>query len=530
MRKLGFGILARIIAAFCLASAVASPAQTFTTLFRFDGTHGQDAVGSLVQGTDGNFYGTTANGGASSKYCPFDGCGTVFKITPAGKLTVVYSFCRKANCADGDLPNGALLQGTNGSFYGAAAFGGTSSYCKQVFQSGYGCGTIFEITPTGERRTLYNFCSQKKCADGALPNGSLVLGRNGNLYGTAQSAGKYCVSENYDANGCGTVFEITPAGKLTTLYSFCAHMRSNGACPDGNSPLSGLVLATNGNFYGTTYVGGICYGGSSCGTVFEITPAGKLTTLHTFCKQGGCADGLWPYAGLIQATNGKFYGTASNGGGAFNNPGTIFEITAAGKLTVLYRFCTQANCKDGANPFAGLVQGTDGNFFGVATFGGTSGDCTYQYGCGTIFKVNPAGDLTTLYNFCSQSNCRDGWIPNQTLLQGTDGSFYGTTHQGGLATCRSGVGCGTIFRLSVGLAPFVQANPGFGQAGAVVDILGNNLIGTTKATFNGTPATFTVVSSTELKTIVPTGATTGKIKVTTPERILVSNVAFRVTK
>ena len=101
---------------------------------------------------------------------------SVFKITPAGKLTVVYSFCRKANWADGDLPNGALLQGTNGSFYGAAAFGGTSSYCKQVFQSGYGCGTIFEITPTGERRTLYNFCSLKKCADGALPNGSLVAG------------------------------------------------------------------------------------------------------------------------------------------------------------------------------------------------------------------------------------------------------------------------------------------------------------------------------------------------------------------
>jgi uncharacterized repeat protein (TIGR03803 family) len=166
-------------------------------------------------------------------------------------------------------------------------------------------------------------------------------------------------------------------------------MRSNGACPDGNSPLSGLVLATNGNFYGTTYVGGICYGGSSCGTVFEITPAGKLTTLHTFCKEGGCDDGLWPTAGLIQATNGKFYGTASNGGGAFNNPGTIFEITALGKLTVLYRFCTQANCKDGANPFAGLVQGTDGNFYGVASFGGTSSYCTSQYGCGTIFRTKP---------------------------------------------------------------------------------------------------------------------------------------------
>jgi uncharacterized repeat protein (TIGR03803 family) len=163
MRKIGFGKLACIIAAFCVASAVASPAKTFTTLFQFDGTHGQDSNGSLIQGTDGNFYGVTANGGASSKYCRFAGCGTLFKMTPDGKVTVVYSFCQKTNCADGDSPSGALVQGSNGSFYGATGFGGTSSYCNEVFSSGYGCGIIFEITPTGKRKTLYNFCSQKQC-------------------------------------------------------------------------------------------------------------------------------------------------------------------------------------------------------------------------------------------------------------------------------------------------------------------------------------------------------------------------------
>jgi uncharacterized repeat protein (TIGR03803 family) len=529
MRKIEFGNLARIIAAFCVAIAVASPAQTFTTLFRFDGTHGEDSLGSLVQGTDGNFYGTTGYGGTSSKYCPFsEGCGTVFKMTPGGQVTVIYSFCRKANCADGSLPNGALLQGTNGSFYGAAAFGGVSPYCTAASGSG-GCGTIFEITPTGKLKTLYNFCAQKNCTDGALPNGSLILGANGNFYGTGEIGGKNCVYETYDSNGCGTVFEITPAGKLTTLYSFCAQIGSNGSCADGNNPVSGLLLTTNGNFYGTTYDGGVGYCGGACGTVFELTPAGKLSRLHSFCEKAGCADGQYPNGGLVQATNGKFYGTASNGG-TFNNGGTVFEITAAGKLTTLYRFCAQPTCKWGGGPVAGLVQGTDGNLYGAATYGGTSMNCpAILPGCGTIFKITLAGKLTKLYNFCPRSNCADGVFPEETLLQGTDGSFYGTTHQGGLGTCGNG-GCGTIFRLSVGLGPFVQANPNFGNAGRVVDILGNKLTGTTKVTFNGTPATFTVASSTEIKTTVPTGATTGKIKVTTPERILVSNVAFRVLK
>jgi hypothetical protein len=195
MRKIGFRNLVRIVVAFSIISAVASEARTFTTLFNFDGTHGQDSAGSLVQGADGNFYGTTANGRASSEYCPFKTCGTVFKMTPDGKVTVVYSFCRQANCADGDSPSGALVQGTNGSFYGAAAFGGTSSYCQDEFQSGDGCGTIFEITPTGKLRTLYNFCALKKCADGALPNGSLVLGANGNFYGTAEVGGKHCLEK-----------------------------------------------------------------------------------------------------------------------------------------------------------------------------------------------------------------------------------------------------------------------------------------------------------------------------------------------
>jgi uncharacterized repeat protein (TIGR03803 family) len=286
--------------------------------------------------------------------------------------------------------------------------------------------------------------------------------------------GKNCVFSPLHSQGCGTVFEITPTGKLTTLYSFCSRLSNDGSCNDGNFPLSALVLATNGNFYGTPFYGGVSYDDNS-GTVFELTSAGKLTTLYSFCSKGGCPDGEFPGAGLIQARNGKFYGTTSNGADP-NSGGTVFEITAEGKLTTLHRFCAEESCLDGAGP-SGLVQGTDGNFYGVGVQGGTGSGCGQGDlpGCGVIFRITPAGKVTILHDFCYQDHCSDGALPEETLLQSKDGSFYGTTHQGGLATCRDGVGCGTIFRLSVGLGPFVQANPNFGQAEGVVDVPGNNL-------------------------------------------------------
>ena len=437
-----------VIFVFCLAATIVSFAQTFSTLFSFNETKGRTPSGSLIQGTDGNFYGTAENGGTSSKYCPFsDGCGTIFKATADGQVTTVYSFCREAQCADGDLPNGALVQGTNGSFYGAAAFGGTSTYSSCT----YGCGVIFEITSGGRLKTLYNFCAQNNCADGGLPNGSLVLGTNGNLYGTTKVGGANCF-EGLDGKGCGTVFEITPTGKLTTLYSFCSQVNGSGGCVDGMSSTSGLVLAANGNFYGTTTFGGAGANcpGFDCGTVFEITPAGKLATLYSFCSQAECTDGYQPTAGLVQASNGKFYGTTSNAG--FVIGGTAFEITAEGKLTTLHTFCSQRNCSDGSSP-NGLMQGSDGGLYGSTSLGGTSRFC--ESGCGTLFRLTPAGELTTLYNFCSDSNCTDGEQPEETLVQGINGRFYGTTHGGGDIDCRGGVGCGTIFDLSMGLGPFV---------------------------------------------------------------------------
>ena len=483
---------------FCALAVVGSPAETFTTLVSFNGTDGRVPRAPLVQGFNGNLFATTYLGGASD-------AGTVFKMSDGGKLMTLHSFCSQKSpqglCIDGVGPLAGLVLATNGDFYGTTSQGGSNS----EFNSG---GTVFEITPGGKLTTLYNFCSltnsQGDCLDGSFPN-SLMLATDGNFYGTTSNGGA-----NQEFNfGAGTVFEITPAGKLTTLYNFCSLTNSQGDCLDGLNP-GNLVQATNGNFYGTTQQGGA----NDDGTVFEITPAGKLTTLYDFCSKASCPDGADPLAELVQATNGNFYGTTEYGGA--NNSGTVFEITAEGKLTTLYSFCKQPGCADGNNPSAELVQGTNGNFYGTTRAGGINND-------GTIFEINYWGRLTTLHSFGGA----DGDEPETALLQATNGQFYGTTPDGGTSGACT-VDCGTVFNLRVGLGPFVKTLPTSGKIGTTVIILGNNLTTATSVTFNGTPATF-AASSSEIKTNVPSGATTGRVKVTTPCRTLTSNMNFRVS-
>ena len=327
--------------------AVTPSGQAFTSLVSFDGSDGAEPFGTLIQGADGNFYGTTYAGGINS-------VGTVFKITPAGSLTTLYNFCSQSNCTDGAIPYAGLVQGSDGSFYGTTFEGGANND-----------GTVFKITPAGSLTTLYSFCSQTECTDGALPYAGLVQGSDGNFYGTTFEGG---------ANSDGTVFKITPAGSLTTLYSFC----SQGNCADGIVAYGGLVEGSDGNFYGTAFEGGA----NGEGTVFRITPAGSLTTLYSFCSQAGCADGALPFGGLVQGSDGNFYGTTSEGGSAFSQTGTIFQITPSGSLTTLYSFCSQTGCVDGALPYAGLVQGNDGNFYGTTFEGGANG-------LGTVFSLTP---------------------------------------------------------------------------------------------------------------------------------------------
>jgi uncharacterized repeat protein (TIGR03803 family) len=374
-------------------------------------------------------------------------------------------------------------------FYGTTAGGGPD-----------GGGTVFRITPSG-LTTIYSFCTE--CTDGDNPWG-LVQPADDVFYGTTEEGGAY---------SAGTVFKITSSGRLTTVHSFCA---GGNPCADGNLPFAGLAEGGDGNFYGTTKYGGAagCEPPFGCGTVFKITPAGTLTTLHSFDGN----DGANPSAVLVQASDGNFYGTTESGGaGYYGGDGTVFRITPKGKLTTLYSFCVQQGCVDGDAPSAGLVQASDGSLYGTTASGGGSG------AVGTIFKITLRGALSTLHSFCiGGPPCLDGDGPTAGLLQATNGSFYGTTSQGGAG------GDGTIFRISVGLGPFVSFVRNPAKVGQIFGILGQRLKQTTSVSLNGSPATFKVKSDTLLEATVPTGATTGYVSVTTSSATLTSNVPFHV--
>ena len=473
-------------------------AQTLTTLYSFCG-HRACSSGklpaSLIQATDGDFYGAAYTGGPNRNViCSGNqtaaGCGTLFKITPGGKLTTLYAFCSEPDCTDGALPAASLLQATNGDLYGTTAFGGSNNN-----------GTIFRLSPSGKLTTLYEFCSQPGCTDGARPNSALIQAADGLLYGTTSGDG---------INTYGTVFGITPRGALTTLYRFC----TRPSCTDGAFPRAALIQATNGDLYGTTESSGTdpLHGG----TVFKITPSGKLTTLYTFCSQPDCTDGNSPQAALTQANDGNLYGTTYEGG--TGGDGTIFEITPSGRLTTVYSFYGLDGGVDGANPLGTLTQATNGDLYGTTPSGGTVGG-------GVVFELTPSGVLTTLYNFCSGNpSCPDGIAPAGTLIQATNGTLYGTASSGG-----EGFNGGTIFALDVGLGAFVALQTASGDVGAKVTILGTELTGASSVTFNGASATFSVNSTgTAIVATVPTGATTGAVQVVTPNGTLQSNVIYRV--
>lgn len=456
-----------------------NPGQ-FTTLVNFNGTNGaQPFNGALIQGLDGYLYGTTSSGGANSS-------GTIFKVTPAGNLTTIYSFCSQTGCADGSRP-GTLVLAANGVMYGTTEFGGANQ-CTVGSQT-FGCGTIFQLSPSGVVNTLHNFAG----SDGASPNGSgpLVIGTDGNLYGSTFFGG---------AGNTGTIFKITPGGNLTTLDSFC----TGSGCLGGYAP-SPLIQGADGNFYGTTSY-----------TMFKVTPQGVGTTLDTIAGSSGYAM----YAGLVQATNGTFYGVASAGGNGTTpscdqsggaGDGTVFSLTPGGEEATLYSFL---NSIDGSTPNAALIQATDSNLYGTTACGGANG-------AGTIFSITPAGAFTPYHSLAAPAGL--GAAVQGGLLQAPDGSFYGTTPADGTNNK------GTVFNFSLGFGPFVQTIPTSAGVGTVIQILGNNLSGSTTVSFNGTAANFTVLSASDIQATVPAGATTGTVTVTTASGTLSSNHVFQVT-
>jgi len=458
------------------ASLTALSAQTLTSLASFNGADGVEPRASMVQGLDGNLYGTTQSGGANNS-------GTVFKINPDGVLTTLWEFCSLTGCPDGQWPS-QLVPGLNGDLYGTTLLGGATVSCP------LGCGTVFKITPGGTLTTLHTFCADGDCVDGITPATGLVQANNGSFYGATAEFG---------ANNGGTIFRITPNGIFTTVYNFCEF----AGCSDGASPCAPLIQGMNGNLYGTTQAGGT----DNFGTVFKMTPAGSLTVLYSFTSDIGSTNSC-PAPGLAQGKNGDLYGATESGGAS--DAGTLYKVSLQGAFTPLYSFTGYA---DGAWPFSSLAPATNGDLYGT-TAGSFSGPG------GTIFGITPGGAFTTVYSFPFSGP--EGADPYGGLVQATNGLLYGTTAFGGASND------GTVFSLSVGLGPFVETMPASGVAGTVVKILGTHLTGATSVAFNGTAATFTVVRPSLITTTVPSGATSGSVEIVTPSGTLSSNVPFRV--
>jgi uncharacterized repeat protein (TIGR03803 family) len=474
-----------VLVLLCAAISVAAPAQTFTTLADLSSTTGENPESPLTQGLDGNFYGSAALAGAF-------GGGTFFQVTPSGTVNALYNFCLNdvGNCPDGANPIGQIALGPDGNFYGTTEGG---------FYEAEGNGSIYKMTPGGTMTELYNFSSCPPCA--AFPGWGVTLGRNGDFYGNAQA------DEADPSAFDNLVFKVSPSGTFTTVLVVCP----NQICPIDAGPSGTLLLASGGNFIGAG-PGGV----NGEGAVYRMTPAGAPTVLYSYCADSTCHDGNQTTSPLVESTAGAFYGTNLYGGAGAHctlsqGCGTAFRVTTSGAFTKLHDFCAWAGCTDGAIPNA-LIQATDGNFYGTTSQGGASGD-------GTVFSLTTTGHFTLIHSFSGTDGDRAG----TALYQGTDGNLYGTTISGGVGNA------GTIFRISLGLAPFVRTVQEAGAAGAPVIIFGNGLTGATSVTFNGTAATFTVVSDTEITTTVPAGATTGSIQVVTASSgTLSSNVAFVV--
>ena len=378
----------------------AAPGSFVEPLFVYTGT-GATPQAPLTLAPDGSMWGVMNVGGTYNR-------GTVFKVSPGGTMTTLSSFYGNTNGADSGLnPQGNLVRASDGHFYGTSNTGGVNNL-----------GCIFRVTPAGELSTLVSFTGATGSVLGSNPINGLTLGNDGALYGVAQNSNS------------GYIFKVTTSGVFTTLVAFTGTTGTNlGSAPRGN-----LVLGSDGNFYGTTATGG---SGGGFGTVFKMTPAGTLTTLVNFTGTTGAALGATPTSGLVQHSNGNFYGMTS-AGGAYSL-GSIFEVTPAGVLTTLVSFTGGSGLWLGSAPKGSLTLGTDGFLYGTTTTGGTLG------GFGTVFKVSTTGTLTTLVQFSGTTGIALGSSPNGGLVLHPNGELYGTTSAGGAYSSGSN---GTIFKVS----------------------------------------------------------------------------------
>jgi uncharacterized repeat protein (TIGR02543 family) len=447
-----FALLAAVLAALVLMPRNADAAVPYTaqTLHQFcspsNCPDGAFPAAGLIMDQTGNLYGTTQDGGVH-------GHGTVFRLAPkqggGWTETVLYSFCSRTN-SQGICTDGDAPRA-------GLIIDEAGNLYGTTYQGGAGFlayGVVFELTASQSggwtESVLHSFCSRggANCTDGSQPYASLTMDNAGNLYGTTSQGGT-------GGAPSGVVFELTPNQSRTVwtetvLYDFC----SLSHCADGAYPYAGLIMDQSGNFYGTT-----ADGDTGGGVVFELTPNNLTggwneTVLYTFCSQSHCADGASPYAGLIMDKTGNLYGTTSEGGGP--GAGVVFKLTpnnltGGWSETVLYDFCSQSSCADGANPFhAGVIMDTAGHLFGTTSAGGLPATGSPDGG-GVAFGLTPnqtgGWTETVLYYFCLQNNCADGFYPDAGLIMDKAGNLYGTTTFGGNTGICNAEGCGTAFEL-----------------------------------------------------------------------------------
>ena len=445
----------------------AATAQSYTLLHSFatngKGPNDPRYSGIIAQSRAGNMFSTapdTWTGGA----------GTVFKMSKSGAVTALHSF----GGMDGAESISGLTLSTGGFYWGTTAQGGL-----------YGNGTVFKMSAGGALTTLHDFTGG---ADGGLSGAPPVEGIDGNFYGTTGVGGKF--------GSNGTIYRISPSGAFQTLHSF-------GATGQG-TPNAALVQGSNGFLYGTTFNGGK----NDAGTIFKMSVSGQFKTLVDF----GGLSGANPFDALMEGSDGNFYGVTSGGGA--NGGGVLFKVSPSGTLTILHNF---TGGSDGNNPVGGLVQGTDGNLYGTNDLGG-------GFGWGVLFCYSPGSVPSgqTRFHVLHDFNPTTGSSPQVTLLQHTNGKFYGDTAVGG------GVNSGTFYSFDASLGPFISFMPRARKVGHGVKILGQGFTGATAVSFNGISASFVAVSDTFIQAVVPAHATSGLLKVMTPSGTLTSNRTFLV--
>jgi uncharacterized repeat protein (TIGR03803 family) len=432
----------------------------------------------LLQASDGNFYGAaqlTTIGSSNPQG------GTLFKITPTGQFTLLFTFSPNSSgkYVNGDQPATALVEANDGFLYGVSFMGGA-----------HDSGVLFRISKAGTGfKVVHTFCSATNCADGGSP-GSLILGHDGNLYGTTSAGGS--TDPLCQSTGCGTIFRFTPSGTFTTLHALNPH--TDGAAPGG------MIQASDENFYGITP-----------GSVFRFTLNGQFTVLHTFAPLGVLpthAD-----SALFQASNGKLYGALTN---YSIEQLQFYEIDTSG--SGFQEFASFGN-RTGVNGPPSLIQASDGNLWDV--WGQDGGD-------GRVIAISPV-DGTVLESFLF--NGANGGTPEASVVQAADGKIYGTAILGGTVGSNK-VANGTVWTLDAGLpapaATVAAFTPSSGAVGSKVTIRGSNFIGTTAVTFNGVSAPFKVLNVQFITATVPAGATSGSITVTNAGGATASTQHFTV--